>query len=65
MRTVSEQPPSAELLDTWASSQAVEVFTPDVDSVFTDTSYVSRSLDVSLHKREKTESAFPTGAMPR
>lgn len=59
MRTVSEQPPSAELLDTWASSQAVEVFTPDVDSVFTDTSYVSRSLGCILAQARKDGIRFP------
>ncbi len=44
MRTVSEQPLSPELVEAWASSQVVTVFTPDVDSVYTDSAYMGRMM---------------------
>lgn len=44
MRTVSELPCDRELIAGWSASQVVEVFTPDVDSVFADTSSVAKSL---------------------
>lgn len=44
MRTVSELKVDNELIEGWAASQAVAMFTPAVDSVFTDSAYVGRTL---------------------
>ena len=59
MRTVSEEPLTPELVEAWMSSQAVSVFTPDVDSVFTDTAYVARSLGGILANAESQGLALP------
>lgn len=52
MRTVSEQPLSPELVEAWASSQVVTVFTPDVDSVFADSAYMGRMMGTILANAE-------------
>lgn len=59
MQTVSEQDISDELLESWASSQPVAVFTPDVDSVFKDTLFVGRTLGHILHKSDEAALELP------
>lgn len=59
MRTVSEQELSDELLEWWASSQPVAVFTPDVDSVFTDTLEVGKILGNILYKADQAGIVLP------
>ena len=50
MLTVSDLPLSPELIEAWSASKVVAVFTPDVDSVFTDTMYVAGRLGEILHR---------------
>ncbi len=44
MKTISEMPISSAQVEAWAASPAVTVFTPAVDSVFSDTAAVSHIL---------------------
>lgn len=59
MQTVSEQELSDEMIEFWASSQPVAVFTPDVDSIFTDSLYIGRTLGHILHKAESAGLDLP------
>jgi len=59
MKTISEQEITDELLEAWASSQPVAVFTPDVDSVFTDTLFVGKVLGNILHNADEVGLSFP------
>lgn len=59
MRTVSEMPADIELLQGWAASQPVEVFTPAVDSVFTDTATVSTIVGNILHRAAQSGIVLP------
>ncbi|MDE6207007.1 MAG: DUF2268 domain-containing protein [Muribaculaceae bacterium] len=44
MSTITYKPLTDSLVEAWAESRPVTVFTPAVDSVFADTDYVARSL---------------------
>lgn len=59
MKTVRNQVVSDELLEAWASSQPVAVFTPDVDSVFTDTLLVGRILGNILRNADEAGLSLP------
>lgn len=59
MQIVSEQELSDELIESWASSQPVAVFTPDVDSVFSDTSYVGHVLGHILKSADDAALVLP------
>lgn len=59
MKTVSDLPLDSDLVQSWSESAAVTIFTPAVDSVFTDTSIVGRALGCVLARAKEQGIALP------
>lgn len=53
MKTVSELPLDSNNVQSWSESAAVTIFTPAVDSVFTDTATVGRALGCVLTRAKE------------
>lgn len=59
MRTVGAAFPDSAAIAAWASSRAVEVFTPDVDSVFADSLMPARALGMVLDNASRSGLTLP------
>lgn len=59
MRTVGASSQDTAAIAAWASSRAVEVFTPDVDSVFSDSLMPARVLGMVLDNASHSGLSFP------
>lgn len=53
IKTVSDLPLDSDIVYSWSQSAAVTVFTPAVDSVFTDTATVSRAIGCILSRAKE------------
>lgn len=59
MRTLGAAPADTAAMAAWAASRAVEVFTPDVDSVFSDSLVPARAVAMVLDNGRRSGLAFP------